>query len=191
MNVTRLLDSIPKEDFLQSFQDLYSRFQGCIVMGGDYFKGQVSAADKGWWVYPLDPHPDAVSLYSGCTLGKRRAWYLPDDRHTAFLVGLRGGWKYARMKLFFTLIDPMLLCPGKDLVLPNLSIDDIARNSRFLILSLPNNGMMKRLPFAILKALVGIGGEPKSVKRLRSGDLLIEISSALQTKSFFSSQIFS
>ncbi|GFT08661.1 hypothetical protein TNCV_662311 [Trichonephila clavipes] len=36
---------------------------------------RVSAADKGWWVYPLDPHPDAVSLYSGCTPGKRRAWF--------------------------------------------------------------------------------------------------------------------
>ncbi|GFV71048.1 hypothetical protein TNCV_946411 [Trichonephila clavipes] len=30
-NVTRLLNSIPKEDLLQSFQDMYSRSQGCIV----------------------------------------------------------------------------------------------------------------------------------------------------------------
>ncbi|GFX62116.1 uncharacterized protein TNCV_2228421 [Trichonephila clavipes] len=52
---------------------------------------RVSAADKGRWVYPLDPRPDAVVLYSECTSGKRRAWYLPDDRHTASLVGLRGG----------------------------------------------------------------------------------------------------
>ncbi|GFW35291.1 putative RNA-directed DNA polymerase from transposon BS [Trichonephila clavipes] len=43
--------------------------------------------------------------------------------------------------------------------------------------------MSKKLPFAIHKALIGIGGEPKSVKRLRSGDLLIETSSTLQTKS--------
>ncbi|GFT40183.1 hypothetical protein TNCV_1526921 [Trichonephila clavipes] len=27
---------------------------------------RVSAADKGWWVYPLDPYPDSVTLYSGC-----------------------------------------------------------------------------------------------------------------------------
>ncbi|GFV25446.1 uncharacterized protein TNCV_1147161 [Trichonephila clavipes] len=60
---------------------------------------RVSAADKGWRVHPLDPHPDAVSLYSGCSLGKRCAWYLPDDRHTASLVGLRGGWRHARTKL--------------------------------------------------------------------------------------------
>ncbi|GFT69162.1 uncharacterized protein TNCV_2566171 [Trichonephila clavipes] len=50
---------------------------------------RASAADKERRVYPLDPRPDAVVLYSGCTSGKRRAWYLPDDRHTASLVGLR------------------------------------------------------------------------------------------------------
>ncbi|GFT37138.1 transposable element Tcb2 transposase [Trichonephila clavipes] len=33
-NVTSLLNSIPKEDFLQSFQDMYSLSQRCIVMGG-------------------------------------------------------------------------------------------------------------------------------------------------------------
>ncbi|GFV35404.1 uncharacterized protein TNCV_3204361 [Trichonephila clavipes] len=49
---------------------------------------RVNDADKGWRIYPLDPRPDAVVLYSGCTSGKRRAWYLPDDRHTASLVGL-------------------------------------------------------------------------------------------------------
>ncbi|GFT63190.1 uncharacterized protein TNCV_4746891 [Trichonephila clavipes] len=87
-------------------------------------------------------------------------------------------------------MDPMLLCPGKGLVLPILNIDDIARNTRFLILSLPNNGMMKKSQFAIHKALIGIGGEPKSVKRLRSGDLLIETSSALQTNSFFLAKTF-
>ncbi|GFT27501.1 uncharacterized protein TNCV_1275931 [Trichonephila clavipes] len=43
--------------------------------------------------------------------------------------------------------------------------------------------MSKKSSFAIHKALIGIGGEPKSVKRLRSGDLLIETSCALQTKS--------
>ncbi|GFW18540.1 uncharacterized protein TNCV_1222011 [Trichonephila clavipes] len=50
--------------------------------------------------------------------------------------------------------------------------------------------MWKKSPFAIQKALVGIGGEPKAVKRLRSGDLLIETSSALQTKSFLLAKSF-
>ncbi|GFX60465.1 uncharacterized protein TNCV_1181841 [Trichonephila clavipes] len=62
--------------------------------------------------YPLDPRPDAVALYSGCTPGKRRAWCLPDDRHTASLVGIRGGWRHVRTKLFLALMDPMLLCPA-------------------------------------------------------------------------------
>ncbi|GFV02199.1 uncharacterized protein TNCV_3516541 [Trichonephila clavipes] len=61
---------------------------------------RVSAADKGCRFYPLDPRPDPVSLYSGCTLGKRCDWYLPDDRHAASLVGLRGGWRRARTKMF-------------------------------------------------------------------------------------------
>ncbi|GFU31801.1 hypothetical protein TNCV_1176661 [Trichonephila clavipes] len=39
-NVTRLSNSIPNEDFLQSFQDMYSRSQRCIVMGGNYFEEQ-------------------------------------------------------------------------------------------------------------------------------------------------------
>ncbi|GFV51384.1 uncharacterized protein TNCV_3465111 [Trichonephila clavipes] len=45
-------------------------------------------------------------------------------------------------------------------------------------------------PFAIHKTLIGIGGEPKSVKRLRSGDLLIETISDLQTKSFLLAKTF-
>ncbi|GFY08379.1 hypothetical protein TNCV_1357851 [Trichonephila clavipes] len=72
---------------------------------------RVSAADKGWRVYPLGPRTDVVASYSGCTPGKRRAWYLPDDQHTTSLVGLRGGWRHARTKFFFALMDPMLLCP--------------------------------------------------------------------------------
>ncbi|GFU72811.1 histone-lysine N-methyltransferase SETMAR [Trichonephila clavipes] len=39
-NVTRLLNSIPNEDFLKSFQYMYSRPQRCIVMRGDYLEEQ-------------------------------------------------------------------------------------------------------------------------------------------------------
>ncbi|GFT35031.1 hypothetical protein TNCV_2824951 [Trichonephila clavipes] len=81
---------------------------------------RVSAADKGCRVYPLDPHPDAVSLYL---------------------------WVYS------------------GLVLPNLSIDETAQRVRYLIISLPNNAMSVKSPFTIHKALKGIGGEPKSIKR--------------------------
>ncbi|GFU91625.1 transposable element Tcb2 transposase [Trichonephila clavipes] len=44
--------------------------------------------------------------------------------------------------------------------------------------------MSRKSPFIIHKALIGIGGEPKSIKKLRSGDLLIETISAVQSKSF-------
>ncbi|GFX20093.1 RNA-directed DNA polymerase from mobile element jockey [Trichonephila clavipes] len=50
--------------------------------------------------------------------------------------------------------------------------------------------MSKISPFAIHKTLIGIGGEPKSVKRLRFRDLLIETTSALQTKSFLLAKSF-
>ncbi|GFT64106.1 uncharacterized protein TNCV_5139721 [Trichonephila clavipes] len=72
--------------------------------------------------YPLDPHPHAVGLYSGCTLGKRRAWYFPDDRQTASLVGLRGGWRHARTKIFKLTYGSNAAVPGSgDLLIEFLS----------------------------------------------------------------------
>ncbi|GFV13439.1 uncharacterized protein TNCV_129371 [Trichonephila clavipes] len=70
------------------------------------------------------------------------------------------------------------------------AIDTIDTHSRFLILSIPNNEMSRKFLFAIQKALKGIGGDPKSVKKLCSGDLLIETISALQTKSFLLAKTF-
>ncbi|GFX62143.1 uncharacterized protein TNCV_2228691 [Trichonephila clavipes] len=83
-----------------------------------------------------------------------------------------------------------MLCPGKGLLLPTLTVDQIAAHSRFLLISLPNKEMSNKSPFAIHKAILGIGGEPKSIKRLRSGDLLIETISDLQTKSFLLAKTF-
>ncbi|GFU81368.1 uncharacterized protein TNCV_1380361 [Trichonephila clavipes] len=73
---------------------------------------RVIAADKRCQVYPLDPHPDAVALFSGYTPGKRRAWVLPDYRHTASLVGLRGGWRHARIKFFTCIYGSNAAVPG-------------------------------------------------------------------------------
>ncbi|GFX30174.1 hypothetical protein TNCV_1962811 [Trichonephila clavipes] len=39
--MTRLLNYTTKEDFLQSFKDMYSRSQWSIVIRGDYFEGHV------------------------------------------------------------------------------------------------------------------------------------------------------
>ncbi|GFT48346.1 uncharacterized protein TNCV_4708921 [Trichonephila clavipes] len=75
-------------------------------------------------------------------------------------------------------------------MLPDLDVEKLSLHTRFLIISLTNNEMSKVSPFSIQKALIGIGGESKSVKRLRSWDLLIETNSALQTKSFLLSKHF-
>ncbi|GFV76375.1 hypothetical protein TNCV_4545991 [Trichonephila clavipes] len=50
--------------------------------------------------------------------------------------------------------------------------------------------MSKISPFVIHKALIGIGGDPKSVKRLRSRDLLIDTNSAVRNKSFLLAKSF-
>ncbi|GFU92813.1 uncharacterized protein TNCV_1058951 [Trichonephila clavipes] len=73
---------------------------------------KVSAADKRCRVYQLDPGPDAVALYSGCTLGRSHAWVLPDDRYTASLVGLRGGWRHVRTKMFTRTYGSNAAVPG-------------------------------------------------------------------------------
>ncbi|GFX62105.1 RNA-directed DNA polymerase from mobile element jockey [Trichonephila clavipes] len=49
--------------------------------------------------------------------------------------------------------------------------------------------MSEKSPFAIFKALQAIG-EPKSVKKMRSGDLLVETKSAIQSKSYLSTKHF-
>ncbi|GFV29839.1 uncharacterized protein TNCV_797161 [Trichonephila clavipes] len=87
-------------------------------------------------------------------------------------------------------MDSISSCPDKEVVLPKPNVDKIAAHTRFLLLSLPDNGMLIKSPFAINKALIGIGGEPKSVKRLRSGDQLIETNPTLQTKSFLLAKPF-
>ncbi|GFT51586.1 putative RNA-directed DNA polymerase from transposon BS [Trichonephila clavipes] len=138
----------------------------------------------GWW------YLSSISPKRHCCRVSAVPGFLPDDRHTASRVGLRGGWRHARMKFLRVFMDPMLLCPGKGLVLPNPNIDQISTNTRYLLLALPNNEMSNKSPFAVHKALIGIGGEAKTVKRLRSGDLLIETNSAIQTKSFLLAKTF-
>ncbi|GFU51356.1 uncharacterized protein TNCV_1064271 [Trichonephila clavipes] len=50
--------------------------------------------------------------------------------------------------------------------------------------------MLTKSPFASNKALIGIDGKPKPVRRLRFGDVLDETCSALQTKSFLLAKSF-
>ena len=53
---------------------------------------------------------------------------------------------------------------------------------RFLVLSSSgDDGALSKLsPFAVSKGIEGVVGTPKSIKRLRSGDLLIEVSRSTQ-----------
>ncbi|GFX40986.1 uncharacterized protein TNCV_2216841 [Trichonephila clavipes] len=124
---------------------------------------RIRATDKGCWVYPLNLRPDTVALYSGCTPGKHRAWFLLDERHPASLVRLRGGWRHSRMKVFTSTYGTNAAVPGE---------------------------MPRKSPFVVHKAIIGIGEEPKSIKKLRSGYLLIETTTALQSKSFLLAKTF-
>ncbi|GFU19485.1 hypothetical protein TNCV_4371601 [Trichonephila clavipes] len=138
----------------------YSDLTSSVYLG-------VSVTDKGYRVYPLDLHPDAV-VYPGCTLSKHLVWVLPDDRHIASLVELRVRWKELHNEVFFAPVDPNQICPGKGLVLPYISIDAIATNSHFLIVSITNQEISWKSLFAIQKSFKGIAGDPKSV--LKSDD---------------------
>ncbi|GBL93015.1 hypothetical protein AVEN_54649-2 [Araneus ventricosus] len=60
----------------------------------------------------------------------------------------------------------------------------------FFVLSLPDNALLKSSPFIIHKAFLSIGGNSKPIKKLRSGDLLIDTTSALQSKYFLTATKF-
>ena len=62
---------------------------------------------------------------------------------------------------------------------------------RFLVISSSDEGALKTLsPFAIQKALVGLAGEPKSVKKIRNGSLLVECSTERHSQCLLKSKIF-
>ncbi|GFX86862.1 c2-set_2 domain-containing protein [Trichonephila clavipes] len=75
-NGTRLLNSIPKEGFLQSFQDMHSRSQWCIVKGDQQKDGPT--IDGGKHVYSVG---DLVDI--NCTAARSQPpaelhWYIND-----------------------------------------------------------------------------------------------------------------
>ncbi|GFX90673.1 hypothetical protein TNCV_3194911 [Trichonephila clavipes] len=67
----------------------------------------------------IDPLPDVAVLYPWCTIGKPRTSLLPIDRHLLSFVGLRGGWRLARMSSIFLFVDPNMPC----LVIPTIPIE--------------------------------------------------------------------
>ena len=40
--VTKIIDTLTHEDFYGAFQELFERYNKCIVAGGDYFEGEWS-----------------------------------------------------------------------------------------------------------------------------------------------------
>ena len=59
---------------------------------------------------------------------------------------------------------------------------------RFLVDGSSNDEVLKKLsPYAIQKGLEGLAGEPKSVKKLRSGSLLIECATERPSKNLLKS----
>ncbi|GBN71257.1 hypothetical protein AVEN_229705-1 [Araneus ventricosus] len=70
--------------------------------------------------------------------------------------------------------------------LESINVDYVSKYVRFLILSSSDKSQTLSTvsPFAIYKGIAGIGGEPKVVRKLKSGDFLIETFTSTQTKSF-------
>ena len=61
---------------------------------------------------------------------------------------------------------------------------------RFLVIGSSNDKALKKLsPFAIQKGLEGLAGEPKSVKKLRSGSLLIVCATESHSKNLLKSKL--
>ncbi|GBO18655.1 hypothetical protein AVEN_76833-1 [Araneus ventricosus] len=60
--------------------------------------------------------------------------------------------------------------------LESINVDCVSKYVRFLVLSSSDkSGTLSTVsPFAIYKRITGIGGEPKAVRKLKSGDFLIE-----------------
>ncbi|GFU99576.1 uncharacterized protein TNCV_4082971 [Trichonephila clavipes] len=119
-------------------------------------------------------------------------FFLPDDRQTASLVGLRGEWRHAMSKFVIRLWIQSSSTRVMAFITPpptTITIDQNSNHTRFSILSFPNNKISRKSPFAIFKVLQEIG-EPKSVKKMRSGDLLVETTSAIQSKSYLCAKTF-
>ncbi|GBN14118.1 hypothetical protein AVEN_209193-1 [Araneus ventricosus] len=70
--------------------------------------------------------------------------------------------------------------------LESINVDCVSKCVRFLILSSSDKSrtLSTVSPFAIYKGISGIRGEPKAVRKLKSGDFLIETFPSTQIKSF-------
>ncbi|GFU90490.1 hypothetical protein TNCV_2574231 [Trichonephila clavipes] len=93
------------------------------------------------------------------------------------LVGLHGGWRRTGMNTKNTLMEPSSNSPS--LEHRNVQFSD---SFRFFILKTPAT-FTNVSPFLIEKAITGAIGEVKSIRKMRSGDLFLEVSSLNQSDS--------
>ncbi|GFT84721.1 uncharacterized protein TNCV_2767301 [Trichonephila clavipes] len=86
--------------------------------------------------------------------------FLPDDRHTASFVGLRGGWRHARMKFFTRIYGSEYAVPGLrsgDLLIETIS--DLQTKS-FLLAKTFLNSPVNVSPHKTLNSCRGVISEP-------------------------------
>ncbi|GFT94222.1 uncharacterized protein TNCV_3922671 [Trichonephila clavipes] len=106
---------------------------------------------------------------------------MSDDRRAASLVGLHGGWRRTGMNT-------------KTLMEPNNNSPSVEHRKlaffntfRYFIMKTPDT-FTNVLPFLIEKAFNGSIGEVKSIRKMRSGDLFLEASSAKQATALINLQ---
>ncbi|GFU33771.1 uncharacterized protein TNCV_7641 [Trichonephila clavipes] len=146
---------------------------------------RVSASDKGCRVYPLDPRPDAVELYSGCTPFKRHAWFCQmTGTLPPLLDSVVGGGTPGRsfLRVF---MDWNMLCPA---VIPNLRPSCQTLNCYQYNPNDENITQIKCPPLQLLQPLLSVPQPDKSnsVSTLSSAtqaDLLPSTSSTAATVS--------
>lgn len=63
-------------------------------------------------------------------------------------------------------------------------------NARFFVVKCNEGNFALKSPFLIQKAIHGLIGEPKSIKKLRSGDLLIEVKNSKQAENITKCKFF-
>ena len=138
-----------------------------------------------------------------CPLSPGSVCLLGFPRQTCPLVGLDGGWGTWAVNFIITTMEPKQTPPksikakpekkrlrpqdssdseSSDCSLPPLPTAAAAAAPpdpwpRFLLVKSRDqqNPVSKLSPFAIAKAIEGLAGEPKQVRKLRSGDLLVEV----------------
>ena len=113
-----------------------------------------------------------------------QSWILRSTSHVPF-VGLHGGWGPRMMNIKYQTMDH----PNKKRTHVHLENDSAPVEStngfpRFLVIESCNEEqpLTKLSPFIIEKVLISIAGSAKSVKKLRTGGLLVEVEKPQHSK---------